>query len=58
LVGCPAKLAHPQLPKFVLWENFGVPSLTWNNIWKNRLVKQKLKVEEVAAAAAMVNSLL
>jgi len=24
--------------------NYGEPSLTWSNLWKNMLIKQKLKV--------------
>ena len=34
------KISNQQFPKF-LWEAFGKPSLTWSDIWKNRLVKQK-----------------
>jgi len=34
--------------KVLLWKTDGVASLTWSNLWKNRLVKQKLKVAVIA----------
>jgi len=33
----------PVIPKDFVQEIFGVPGLTWSNLWKKRLVKQKPK---------------
>ena len=29
---------------FFAWDTFGRPDLSWSDLWKNRPVKQKLKV--------------
>ena len=41
----PVKNPAPEFPKVLLWKIYGGPGITWSNLRKNGLDKQKPKVE-------------